>query len=116
MAETWTVLSILEWTAEFFSRKGIEGGRRDAELLLAHVLKLHRVGLYLNHDRPLDEGERRAFRSLVELRGRREPLQYILGEVEFWSLPLRVKPGYTNLFLTRSFSSLLFNHSFEFKW
>ena len=93
MAETWTVLSILEWTAEFFTRRGIEGGRRDAELLLAHVLQLDRVGLYLNHDRPLDEAERTAYRGLVELRGRRQPLQYILGEVEFWSLPLKVRPG-----------------------
>ena len=93
MADTWTVLRILEWTSDFFSRKGIEGGRREAELLLAEVLELDRVGLYLNFDRPLSESERQSYRELVEQRGRREPLQYILGEAEFFSLPLKVAPG-----------------------
>jgi len=93
LADTWTVLRILEWTSDFFSRKGIEGGRREAELLLATVLKLDRVGLYLNFDRPLSEAERHSYRELVEQRGRREPLQYILGETEFFSLPFKVVPG-----------------------
>jgi len=92
LSDTWTVLSILEWTSDFFSRKGVDGVRREAELLLAHVLELDRVGLYLNFDRPLDEVERQVYRKLVEQRGRREPLQYILGETEFFSLPFRVKP------------------------
>jgi len=93
LPETWTVLRILEWTAEHFTRKGIEGGRREAELLLSRVLGLDRVGLYLQFDRPLDEQERHDFRALVERRARREPLQYICGETEFWSLPLDVAPG-----------------------
>lgn len=93
MAETWTVLRLLKWTAEYFAGKGIEHGRLDAELLLADTLKLNRVGLYLNYDRPLSAEELTAFRKQVERRARREPLAYILGRCEFWSLPFRVTPA-----------------------
>lgn len=93
MAETWTVLRLLKWTAEYFAGKGIEHGRLDAELLLAATLKLNRVGLYLNYDRPLSAEELTAFRKQVERRARREPLAYILGRCEFWSLPFVVTPA-----------------------
>ncbi|WP_432822015.1 peptide chain release factor N(5)-glutamine methyltransferase [Trichloromonas sp.] len=92
MAETWTVLKILQWTAGYFKEKGIEGGRLDAEVLLANALGLDRVGLYLNFDRPLSADEQAVFRQQVSRRARREPVQYILGETEFWSLALRVSP------------------------
>jgi release factor glutamine methyltransferase len=93
LAETWTVLRLLQWTAEYFGQKGIEGGRRDAELLLADLLGLDRVGLYLNFDRPLQAAELAEFRGRVARRARREPLQYILGRTEFWSLPFAVTPA-----------------------
>lgn len=92
MAETWTVLKVLRWTADYFREKGIDGGRLDAEVLLADTLKLDRVGLYLQFDRPLSADELAAYRQRVARRARREPLQYILGETEFWSLPLQVTP------------------------
>lgn len=93
MAETWTVLKILQWTADYFHEKGIESSRRDAELLLGASVGLDRVGLYLHFDRPLEESELSAYRALVVRRARREPLQYILGETEFWSLPFSVSPA-----------------------
>jgi len=93
LAEVWTVLKVLQWTAEHLSQKGVENGRLDAELLLAEVLGLDRVGLYLNYDRPLQGGELAPYRELVRRRAAREPVQYILGRCEFWSLPLRVSPA-----------------------
>lgn len=93
LAQTWTVLKILEWTADFFRDKGIDSGRRDAELLLGAILRLDRVGLYLQFDRPLEQPELDAYRALVVRRAKREPLQYILGETEFWSLPFSVSPA-----------------------
>lgn len=93
MAETWTVLKVLQWTADYLSQKGVENGRRDAELLLCATLDLDRVGLYLNHDRPLTPAELAAFRERVGRRARREPLQHILGRTEFWSLPFVVTPA-----------------------
>lgn len=92
MSEGWTVLALLKWTANFFSGKGIENGRLDAELLLAEILHLNRIGLYLNFDRPVQSDELAAFRALIERRARREPIAYILGRCEFWSLTYKVGP------------------------
>ncbi len=92
MAERWTVIKILRWTADYFEGKGIDSGRLDAELLLADTLDLDRVGLYVNFDRPLTEQELTGFREKVRRRAEHEPVQYILGETEFWSLALQVGP------------------------
>lgn len=92
MREQWAVLDLLKWTANYFSGKGIENGRLDAEILLAETLKLNRIGLYLNFDRPMQSAELADFRVLVERRARREPIAYILGHCEFWSLPFKVGP------------------------
>ena len=93
MTETWTVLSILQWTADYFRHQGIESARLDAELLLADILELDRVGLYLHFDRPLNKSEQADYRALVKRRSTREPLAYILGKSEFWSLPIKVSPA-----------------------
>ncbi len=92
MREAWTVLDLLKWTASYFAGKGIENGRLDAELLLAEILQLNRIGLYLNFDRPVQSDELAAFRALIERRARREPIAYILGRCEFWSLTFKVGP------------------------
>ena len=93
MSETWTLLKLLRWATDFFSAKGIDSPRLDAELLMAHVLELDRVGLYLNYDRPLTKSELDALRPLVKRRGQREPLQYLIGYTEFWSLRFKVSPA-----------------------
>ena len=93
MSEHWTVLDLIKWTANYFAGKGIENGRLDAELLLAEVLHLNRIGLYLNFDRSVQSDELAAFRALIERRARREPIAYILGHCEFWSLTFKVGPA-----------------------
>ncbi len=93
MAERWTILKILQWTADYFAEKGIESSRLDAELLLSKTLGMDRVGLYVNFERPLDAQELADYRDKVRRRATREPVQYILGETEFWSLPFKVNPN-----------------------
>lgn len=93
MTERWTVLKILQWTADYFAEKGFESARLEAELMLAATLGMDRVGLYVNFERPLDSAELADFREKVRRRASREPVQYILGETEFWSLPFRVSPA-----------------------
>ncbi|MFQ5647209.1 MAG: peptide chain release factor N(5)-glutamine methyltransferase [bacterium] len=88
----WTILGVLEWTGDFFRQKGIERGRFEAERLLAHVIGCERLDLYLNFDQPLSPAELSAFRQLVTARAKREPLQYLTGFQEFWSLPFEVGP------------------------
>ena len=80
----WTARSALEWTRAHFSRCGIESARLDAELLLAEVLGLTRLGLYLDLDRPLSADERTRYKVLLRRRATREPLSQILGRHEFW--------------------------------
>lgn len=84
------VLEIIKKTTEFFSAKGIESSRLNAELLIGHALGLKRMELYLQFERLLGEPELEKIRPLVRRRGQREPLQYILGETEFSGLRLKV--------------------------
>jgi release factor glutamine methyltransferase len=84
-----TLGEVLRAAAEYLERKGVASPRLDAELLLAQALGLSRLELYTQHDRPLSDDERTAARALVERRGRREPLAYILGEWGFRRLTLR---------------------------
>jgi release factor glutamine methyltransferase len=84
-----TVGEVLRRSTEYLDRKGVDSPRPDAERLLAHALGLTRIELYTDHDRPLGESELDAARALVERRGAREPLAYILGEWGFRKLVLR---------------------------
>jgi release factor glutamine methyltransferase len=84
------LLDLLNKASDWFKARGIENHRLDAQLLLGHVLGMRRMDLYMNFDRPLDEGEVARFRELVRRRGAREPLQHLLGEVPFRELTLKV--------------------------
>lgn len=88
-----TVKEVLDKTADYFKEKKIENSRFNAELLLAHVLNMRRIDLYLNFDRPLIEAEIAELRKLIVRRIKREPLQYILGQTEFYSLPIHLTPA-----------------------
>lgn len=81
--ETWTTLKVLTWTTGYLTEKGVENARREAEWLLCEATGLDRMGLYLNFDKPLQDDELAAYRSMVARRGKREPLQHILGSQEF---------------------------------
>lgn len=91
--ECWTVLKLLQWTADYFREKGIESARLNAEQLLSATLEMDRVALYVNFERPLNAAELSRYREKVQRRAGREPIQYILAETEFWSLPFQVNPA-----------------------
>ncbi|MDR1011792.1 MAG: peptide chain release factor N(5)-glutamine methyltransferase [Opitutaceae bacterium] len=85
-----SVLDIIKKTTDFFAAKGIESPRHDAELLIGHSLGLKRMQLYLQFERLLTEGELGKIRPFVKRRASREPLQYIIGEVEWGGIKLKV--------------------------
>lgn len=85
-----TILEIIKKTTEFFEKRGIESARLNAELLVGHALGLKRMQLYIQFERPLAETELEKIRPLVKRRGNREPLQHILGTMEFAGLTLKV--------------------------
>lgn len=90
---TWTVLSLIEWSRDYLAERGFEESRLHAELMLAHVLRVSRLQLYLQFDRPLVPEELASYRALFKRRLTHEPLQYILGETVFMGVTVRVGPG-----------------------
>jgi len=81
-----TVLESIKLSTEFLTNKGIESPRVNAELMLAKILNCKRLDLYLSFDRPLNEQETNLYREFIRRRSKFEPLQYILGSVEFYGM------------------------------
>lgn len=82
--EPWTIARVSAWVAKDLSARGFPSPRLEAELLVAHALKLRRLDLYLRHDQPLRDAELADVRGLVARRRRHEPLAYLTGERDFY--------------------------------
>jgi len=90
--KSWNIKDLLKVTADYLKEKEIDSPRLTAEILLSHQLNTDRVNLYLNFDKPLTENEISGYRSLIKRRLLHEPVQYITGTQEFWSLDFMVDP------------------------
>ena len=88
--ETWTVNRLLVWTRDFFKKKGIEKPQLEAEILLAHAMKIKRIELYTAFETEPTESQRIVFRDFVKRRGNGEPAAYLTGFKEFYSLLFNV--------------------------
>ncbi len=85
-----TVAGLLRWANDYLIRENVPSPYVDAEYMLAHVLGCRLKDLLIYPDRVLTEPEREQFNTCIERRSRREPLQYITGEVEFRGLLFKV--------------------------
>lgn len=85
-------MDVLKKATAFLGTKGIENPRLDAERLMGYVLGASRIDLYLRFEQPLRQEERDVYKTLLRRRAAHEPIQYILGETEFMSLPFKVTP------------------------
>ena len=90
---SWTILAILRWTTDYFRTKGVSEPRASAEVLLAHTLGVSRLDLYLRYDQPLNPEELARFKALMVRRREGEPVAYLTGHREFWSLDIQVTPA-----------------------
>jgi release factor glutamine methyltransferase len=105
------VLELIQRSTEFLTRKDVESARLQAELLLAHVLRVPRMQLYLNFEKTIDPGQQAQYRELVQRRGRREPLQHIIGSVSFCGLEIQVN---RHVLVPRPETELLAQQGWEF--
>ncbi len=88
----WTVLKLIQWTSEYLTQGDVPDGRLSGEILLSHVLGCGRIDLYTRFDyEPTDE-QLKCFRELVARAHARHPVAYLVGEKEFYSLPIKVTP------------------------
>ncbi|MBC8468695.1 MAG: peptide chain release factor N(5)-glutamine methyltransferase [Planctomycetes bacterium] len=90
--EIWTIKKLLEWISEYFESSGVDSPRLSAELLLCHVLKLERIQLYTLYDRVVQAEQLTALRALVKRGAEQEPVAYLVGRCEFYSMPLKITP------------------------
>jgi len=90
--KTWTIGSLVKWATDDFRARGIENPRLDAEVLVAHALKMDRTRVIIESLRPLESGELALLRDLVKRRRAREPIAYLRGEREFYGRTFRVDP------------------------
>jgi release factor glutamine methyltransferase len=86
------IKGVLAATAVFFTDKGLEAARLEAEVLLAHVLGTDRLHLYLMPDRPLDPEEIRKYKEVIRLRLMGTPTAYITGKKAFLKWEFKVTP------------------------
>ncbi len=92
MAEEWTVRRVLDWTTGHLKEHGSDTPRLDAEILLAHARGCKRIELYTRFDEPLTDAQRAVMRDLAKRRAKSEPVAYLVGHREFFSLDFRVTP------------------------
>ncbi|QYK47166.1 MAG: peptide chain release factor N(5)-glutamine methyltransferase [Phycisphaeraceae bacterium] len=88
--QTWTTRNLIRWMRDTFARKGLDSPDQFADMLMMHVLGCERVKLYLDHDRPASAEERARLRDLVIRAMNHEPVQYLVGMVMFFGLPIDV--------------------------
>lgn len=90
--ETWTVQKLLNWINDYFVEKDVDAPRLSAELLLSDVLGLSRIELYTNFDHVVEKARLSALHALVKRCSDQEPVAYIVGRCEFYSLSIKVTP------------------------
>jgi release factor glutamine methyltransferase len=90
--KSWTIQQALNWADEYLQAEGLPDPRLSAELLLGSVLGLDCLGLIVHFDQSLDEPEWALFQEKVLRRAGHEPIAYLLGQKEFWSLNFEVNP------------------------
>jgi len=106
-----TLLEILNLSVEHLQKKGVDEPRLSSELIITHVLNIKRLDIYLQFERVLTEEEISKIRTLLKRRSEHEPIQYILGETEFYGLKFSVDKS---VLIPRSDTEILVQTAVEY--
>jgi release factor glutamine methyltransferase len=109
--QNWTIQKLLNWTTEYLTNKGIDSPRLSAELLLSHIVGLKRIELYTQFDKAIAKEQLDRLRNLVKRAGQKEPVPYLVGKTEFYSLELDITP---DCMIPRPETELLVERAIEF--
>lgn len=108
---TQTIQNLLNQAGEYLKNKGINSPRLSAELLLCFVLRMQRIELYTHFDKTVTKEQAESLRELVKRAGENEPIAYLTGKTEFYSLELEISPA---CLIPRPETELLVERAIEF--
>jgi len=109
--QAWTIQKLLNWISEYLANKGIDSPRLSAELLLSGVLELKRIELYTQFDKLVTKQQLDKLHDLVRRAGQNEPVAYLIGKTEFYSLELNIT---ADCMIPRPETELLVQRAIEF--
>jgi release factor glutamine methyltransferase len=109
--EEWTIQKLLNWVTEYLKNKGVDVPRLSAELLLSHVLGLKRIELYTQFNKAVEPEQLSQLRELVKRASGHEPIAYLTGKHEFYSIEFEVTK---DCLIPRPETELLVEHAIEF--
>ena len=109
--QNWTIQKLLNWVTEYLTGKHIDSPRLAAELLLSYVLEMKRIELYMYFDKPVEKEQLNLLHDLVKRAGQDEPIAYLTGKTEFYSIELNITP---DCLIPRPETELLVERAIEF--
>lgn len=109
--DTWTIQKLLNWVTEYLSNKGVDSPRLSAELLLCHVVGLTRIELYTQFGKVVPQQQLDRLRDLVKRTGLHEPVAYLTGRTEFYSIELDIT---SDCLIPRPETEMLVQRAVEF--
>ncbi len=107
----WTIQKLLNWTTEYLIDKKLDAPRLSAELLLSYILAKKRIELYTQFDKHVPKPQLDQLHDLVKRAGQNEPVAYLVGKTEFYSLEINVNPA---CLIPRPETELLVERAVEF--
>lgn len=107
----WTIQKLLNWITDYLTQKGVDSPRLSGELLLSSVLGLKRIELYTQYNQPVAQERLEQLRGLVKRAGLHEPVVYLVGRTEFYSMEFEVTP---DCLIPRPETELLVQRAIEF--
>ncbi|MGB2865837.1 MAG: HemK/PrmC family methyltransferase, partial [Sedimentisphaerales bacterium] len=107
----WTIQKLLNWTTEYLTNKGVDSPRLSAEMLLSQALGLKRIELYTQFDKQVPQQQLDLLHEMVKRAGLHEPVAYLTGKTEFYSLELDLT---ANCLIPRPETELLVQRAIEF--